>query len=93
MANGFRVVIVTARPDIPGNTEYTLSQLQEHDIPLPHGLYLCPRGEDPEEFKTRAREDVHHQGWRTILSIGDMKWDVGDFGGVGILVPRPTAQW
>ena len=87
LANGFRVVIVTARPDVQGNTEYTLNQLKQHNIPHPHELYIRPVDDDPEEFKTRARNAIRKQGWNTILSIGDMKWDVGDFGGIGILVP------
>ena len=86
---GFFVVIVTARASGPGSHEYTLRQLTEYDIPHPHLIYLRPPHDDPEHFKTGARLHIqnHHQK-QVIISLGDSKCDVGDFGGIGFLLPR-----
>ena len=86
---GYFVVIITARADGPGSRDYTLLQLTQYTIPHPHLLYLRPPHDDPEYFKTGARSHVqNYHRKQVMLSIGDSKCDVGDYGGIGFLVPR-----
>tara|TARA_Y100000385_G_C13038438_1_gene614116 strand:+ start:125 stop:595 length:471 start_codon:yes stop_codon:yes gene_type:complete len=86
---GFFVVIVTARAEGPGSQDYTLRQLTEYGIPHPHLIYLRPPSEDPDIFKTAARLNVqNHHNKQVIMSLGDNKYDVGDYGGIGFLLPR-----
>ena len=86
---GFYVVIVTARANGPGSKDYTLRQLTEYDISHPRLLYLRPAHDHPETFKTGARLHIQdHHKKQVIMSLGDSKCDVGDFGGIGFLLPR-----
>jgi len=86
---GFYVVIITARANGPGSQDYTLRQLTEYEIRHPRLIYLRPPHDDPEHFKTVARSHVqNHHRKQVIMSLGDSKCDVGDFGGIGFLLPR-----
>jgi hypothetical protein len=42
--------------------------------------------EDIKEFKKMARKGILDKGYTPLMSIGDMYWDVGEYGGIGIIV-------
>lgn len=88
---GFQPIIITARPAHPDNVLRTKQQLYQHGIRDYLAIYFMPAHIDPHpnnqaNYKLQARQDIHRRGLRVAASIGDMPWDVGQFGGVGIRV-------
>jgi ribonucleotide monophosphatase NagD (HAD superfamily) len=65
---GYRIIIITARPDFATNHHYTRMQLIKFGIPY-HAVYFAP-----PEVKTEIKK---HSGLRYILSVGDMDTDIG----------------
>jgi hypothetical protein len=91
--NGHEVAIITARPGTPENIERTRRELANIGISKYKCIYFLP----PEKiytstpniqarFKYLARKDLHNNGQFVFCSIGDMPWDIGDYGGIGFLV-------
>jgi predicted secreted acid phosphatase len=39
-------------------------------------------------YKESCRESITNKGYKIVLSIGDTQWDVGKYGGYGILLPH-----
>lgn len=66
---GYHIIIITARPGIPGVVQYTIKQLQNHGIPY---HYL---GFTTAETKTVMKKKL---GYNYILSVGDMPTDWTD---------------
>lgn len=84
---GFTIVIVTARED--RHIEPTRRQLHSYGIVNYNGLYLRPSYEtDLAKYKLSARKNIHDRGSTVIMSIGDMPFDIGKYGGIGFLVPK-----
>lgn len=84
---GFLTAIITARPAIKENIERTVKQLEENDITD----YLCmyfrePDVKDVARYKTLSRKDIHDRGYNIVMSIGDLPWDTGKYGGIGYIV-------
>ena len=65
---GYRIVIMTARPNVPENHTYTQMQLNEFGIPYTVVYFV------PAEQKTAIKKQT---GLRYILSVGDMNPDIG----------------
>jgi hypothetical protein len=87
-ARGFKPVIMTARPGTPENIERTKKQLQFYGISDYLCMYFRPVDKlDPYRYKLLARENIHDRGYKVVMSIGDMPWDMGAYGGIGIQVP------
>ena len=52
-------------------------------------MYFIPRDkQDPITFKYIARRNLHERGYNVAMSIGDMPWDIGYYGGIGFQVPK-----
>jgi hypothetical protein len=50
-------------------------------------LVLKPANEhNIREYKINARKQILDMGYTPLMSIGDMHWDVGKYGGIGIIV-------
>ena len=65
---GYRIIIITARPDIPMNHYFTQVQLVKFGIPYNEVYFVRP------EMKTEIKKST---GLRFILSVGDMDTDIG----------------
>ena len=83
---GYNIYIITARPHISYVIQITLRQLQYLGItgykniafrpPLELNVYL---------YKLNARKAIKDN---IIMSVGDQNWDMGQYGGYGILVKK-----
>jgi hypothetical protein len=85
--NNINTAIITAREDTPINRLLTEQELHYHGIT--NWKYLLMR--NPTEFdlfyyKRNMRKLIHDDGYKVIISIGDKEWDIGDYGGFGIIV-------
>lgn len=84
---GFKTVIITARED--RHIEPTKQQLHSHGIVNYSGLYFRPSlVTDLATYKLSARKNIHERGSTVVMSIGDMPFDIGKYGGIGFLVPK-----
>lgn len=67
---------------------YTENQLLEANITDYKSLYFRNPGTDnPYKYKELARKNIHDRGFYVLMSIGDMPWDIGNYGGVGENIP------
>lgn len=81
-------VIITNRIGTLSNVRLTQQQFQKHGILGYNSMYFRKTEDsNPWWFKLRARQDVFKRGMKIIMSIGDMPWDIGDYGGLGVLLP------
>ena len=82
--NGIYIVFITAREGNPSTIKFTEDQLKSYEIQYDL-LYLRPPSiKDIYLYKKYARRNVVESGYTPLLSIGDMKWDIGEYGGIGI---------
>lgn len=82
--NGIYIVFITAREGNPSTIKFTKDQLKSYEIQYDL-LYLRPPSiKDIYLYKKYARRNVVESGYTPLLSIGDMKWDIGEYGGIGI---------
>jgi predicted secreted acid phosphatase len=83
-------IIVTNRTGEPISVEYTKYQLKENKITDYYDIYFRnPDEMDLTKAKLNARKIITEKGFDVVMSIGDQKWDIGEYGGVGILIPSP----
>jgi hypothetical protein len=86
LRKGFKVAIITARKGIGYNIHRTINELFMHGIKDYLFLYFMRmEDEDHVMYKLNARKDIHDKNYKVVMSIGDMPWDIGEYGGVGIL--------
>jgi len=85
---GYNVAIITARPDFEQNLQHTLDDLKSIGIVNNYKfLMLRPSNEiDIKLFKIKARKQILDKGYTSLMSIGDNYWDMGQYGGIGIIV-------
>lgn len=84
---GMNVVLITARTK--QGLSYTEKQLMDNNIIGYSQLYLRDMyNTNPWEYKLSARRQAYEDGFDTIMSIGDYEWDLGDYGGFGVLLPK-----
>lgn len=86
--NNYNVSIITARPYFEENLKYTVQDLESIGIDKTYKYLIMrpPENNDIKSFKRDARKYVIEQGYTPLMSIGDMMWDTGDYGGIGIIV-------
>jgi predicted secreted acid phosphatase len=87
-SNGYNVAIITARANYEENLKYTIQDLKNIGI-VDNYKFLILRPKymnDIKEYKKLARKEILDKGYTPLMSIGDMYWDVGEYGGIGIIV-------
>lgn len=86
---GIFPVIITNRSGDTSTIEYTRKQLTECGIYGYRSLYFRPpdREDMPYRYKEKARQNIHKRGMVVMMSIGDKPWDIGNYGGVGFILP------
>lgn len=90
---GLKIVIITARPSTSENRKYTENQLFYYGIDYDL-LYMSPYlsyANVPEsaiyEYKRNCREDaLQRLNGIPLFSVGDKEWDVGQYGGIGLII-------
>lgn len=87
---GYHIHIITARPANKMNIRLTLQQLQYLNIKNYETISFRPIFDlNVYKFKLNARKkikDIFNQN--VVMSIGDMWWDIGEYGGYGIIVKK-----
>lgn len=86
--NGYNTAIITARENQPYVINNTIKDLES--IGVTNYKYLIfmnyQQENDILKYKENARKYITNQGYEPIMSIGDKYWDMGKYGGIGILV-------
>lgn len=86
VTRGYRVYIITARAWTPDAVNFTLNQLRSLGIKGFQSIAFRPPDYfDIPKFKEDARKSIPQE---VVMSIGDQRWDVGRYGGVGVIVRR-----
>lgn len=84
---GYTIFIITAREGNCKNMNWTVQQLLENNISGFKRIYFRPKNKkDIFNYKLLCRKNIYDNGYNTILSIGDMNWDVGQYGGFGLKI-------
>lgn len=89
--NGYNIAIITARLYFEDNVKHTINDLKSIGIEQNSYKYLILRPDifnDVKEYKTLARKNILENGFTPLMSLGDMYWDVGDYGGIGVIILR-----
>lgn len=87
---GFIPVIITARPGFEENIYHTIQQLKHINVTGFDYIFFMPPGQtDIASYKLKARKEIYdiYRG-NVLMSIGDMHWDLGEYGGYGILLQK-----
>ena len=83
---GYHVYIITARINTQRVINFTLQQLSSLGIT---GYKLIafrdPNDLNVARYKMNARRVIPQD---IIMSVGDQEWDIGPYGGIGIIVRR-----
>jgi predicted secreted acid phosphatase len=84
---GFKTIIITAREGTPLNIKLTIDELKRFGISDYQGIYFRdPTQLNIEQYKINSRKNVLNLGFNTVMSVGDMYWDIGIYGGIGIII-------
>lgn len=87
LCKGITPVIITAREGNHINISYTNKQLTENGITQYKSIYFRPKGiDDVARYKFLARKDIFDRGGDVLISVGDMEWDIGLYGGFGFKI-------
>jgi hydroxymethylpyrimidine pyrophosphatase-like HAD family hydrolase len=92
LSKDFTIILITARSKTKESINQTILDLNKCKIFNYKAIYFYDetkgfKTEDNiKKYKLIARYDVYKRGYSTILSIGDMYWDIGEYGGIGFLV-------
>ena len=86
--NNYNIAIITARVNTTSNFNYTIEDLKSVGIENDYNhLVLRPiEHDDIKEYKKQARKKILDLGYTPLMSIGDMYWDIGEYGGTGVIV-------
>jgi predicted secreted acid phosphatase len=83
------IFIITARPDFERTIQYTKQELERYQITDYKSIYFRKfTNNDIWKYKLYCRKDIIDKGYNIIISIGDKDWDIGEYGGIGILVKK-----
>ena len=83
-AKGYHIYIITARPFSPRNAHITAQQLHQHGFGGYKKIFFRhPREMRVALYKQNARKSIPE---KVIMSIGDQPGDMGEYGGIGVLV-------
>ena len=85
--HGIKIIIVTARPGYENNVNKTKESLTNKSIICDRFFFLKPDFKNVRLFKTNAREYItKNLKLNILMSIGDNDWDMGEYGGLGVLM-------
>jgi len=86
---GIIVILITNRSGDRLTIDYTQKQLIQCGINGYKSLYFREpsKPNDPYRYKIKARLNVHERGMIVVMSIGDQIWDVGEYAGIGYILP------
>lgn len=87
-SKGATPMIVTARINTKKNMKHTIEQLKRNGITGYRYLYLMPKNTNVWDYKASARKHIITQGYEVEMSLGDKPWDIGKYGGIGIIVEK-----
>ena len=86
------IFIITARPDYKLTIEYTQLQLNANGITDYKCLYFRNLSNtNIYKYKLLARKNICDKGYNIVISIGDKEWDIGEYGGFGIIVKKDNS--
>jgi predicted secreted acid phosphatase len=84
---GIATIIVTARPAWDKNIELTKNALKKLGLNCDLFFFRKPDYEDLNNFKLSTRHYISTcENYNVLMSIGDNVWDIGEYGGTGILM-------
>lgn len=90
---GLKIIIITARPYTEENRIHTENQLLQYGITyelLYMSPYLSYNGISQSaiyEYKRLSRQDaLERLDGIPLFSVGDKEWDVGQYGGIGLII-------
>jgi predicted secreted acid phosphatase len=86
---GLTPIIITSRPGFSENVKATQKQLLNNMICDYRLLFFLPLDRyDSFIYKKLSRKCAVDKGFDIVMSIGDQKWDIGEYGGIGVILPR-----
>jgi len=84
---GISTFIVTARGGWPSNVKNTKDSLQALGVCCDALFFRNPDQHNLGNFKTNVRQHiVENIDYNILMSLGDNIWDMGKFGGTGVLM-------
>ena len=87
LKKGYTIFIITARAGTEQNIAATAQQLTNLGIGGYNSIYFRKEHDmNMHSFKENSRRNVYNEGYKVIMSLGDNIWDIGKYGGVGVLV-------
>ena len=88
-SRGITPFIITARSNDEMNKSITIKQLNNIGVDNYKYLYMRPKQNfDVLNYKWQCRKNILDNGYNTLFSIGDQYVDIGDYGGLGFIVPK-----
>ncbi len=93
LKQGYKIFIVTARPRTLANQIFTALMLERCGVEGYQSMFMRPsEEEDLYRYKGIRRQTIANLGFNTVMSVGDMPFDFGAYGGRAVEIPRPAAQ-
>lgn len=98
LSKGLVPFLVTARRGTEEIISSTHEELQRNGINNYRGIYflspdlykktktLFELEETIKLYKLFSRKDITENGYKVLLSIGDKPWDIGKYGGEGVII-------
>lgn len=80
---GIKPIIVTSRID----DNYTENQLSSLGLSKYFHIYFRNE-ESTAQFKLKVRHKLFKKGYVTLMSVGNEQHDIGEYGGISILLPK-----
>jgi len=84
LENNVYIIFITARDGSNMTQQITIDQLNSFGIKYDLLYFRPPNMRDVKKYKKYARKNVVEVGYTPLFSIGDMYWDIGEYGGLGI---------
>ena len=93
LRQGYKIFIVTARPLTRGNQIFTALMLEKCGIEGYQSMFMRPSSEEHlYRYKVIRRQTIANLGFNTVMSVGDMPFDFGAYGGRAVEIPRLTTR-
>lgn len=89
LAKGYHVFIVTARAKTLGNELFTTIMLEKCGITTFNSIFMRPPDDlNLYSYKESRRKAIYDMGFHSVMSVGDMPFDFGAYGGLSIKIPE-----